>query len=132
MSLNTLKPMELILKMLKEHEIDGETLEQLIKDLGMEYQMLRQLAMRLDTDILKQLIKEKEELETNKVQIYNIEHYTTDKVCLCYKNEEYIVIITTYISSTAYEVLYVSNEQEVEDDGLCDELIDYVEKVLAI
>ena len=36
-----MKPTELFLWLLKNHEINGEELEQLIRDLGMEDQMLR-------------------------------------------------------------------------------------------
>jgi hypothetical protein len=74
----------------------GEELETLINMLGMEEQMLRQLALKADVDTLKQLIEEKEELEANKTQVYNIDEYYVVQIDLLYKGIEYSVEIRSY------------------------------------
>jgi len=76
--------------------VDGEELETLINMLGMEEQMLRQLALKADVDTLKQLIEEKEELEANKTQVYNIDEYYVVQIDLLYKGIEYSVEIKSY------------------------------------
>jgi hypothetical protein len=76
--------------------VDGEELETLINMLGMEEQMLRQLALKADVDTLKQLIEEKEQLEANKTQVYNIDEYYVIQIDLLYKGIEYSVEIKSY------------------------------------
>jgi hypothetical protein len=76
--------------------VDGEELETLINMLGMEEQMLRQLALKADVDTLKQLIEEKEQLEANKTQVYNIDEYYVVQIDLLYKGIEYSVEIKSY------------------------------------
>jgi hypothetical protein len=76
--------------------VDGEELETLINMLGMEEQMLRQLALKADVDTLKQLIEEKEQLEANKTQVYNIDEYYVVQIDLLYKGIEYSVEIRSY------------------------------------
>ena len=44
-------------------DIDGETLQYIIRSVGMEYQMLRQLVMMASTYLLEDLIEEKMNLE---------------------------------------------------------------------
>ena len=93
-----MKPTELFLRLLKNHEINGEELEQLIRDLGMEDQMLRQLALKADMDELKELIEEKEELETNKTDVYCVDSFTTLQVDLMFKGTEYRVLVNYHCS----------------------------------
>ena len=47
---------------LNNSDIDGETMEYIIKSVGMEDQMLRQLVMKSDPKMLLELIEEKVEL----------------------------------------------------------------------
>lgn len=53
----TLNP---IIAQLKEMEIDGETMEWIIRELGMEEQMLRQLMLNMPTEQVEYLIEERE------------------------------------------------------------------------
>lgn len=48
-----------IIEMLSEMDVDGETMQYIIEQVGMEDQMLRQLVMRSDPKRLLDLTKEK-------------------------------------------------------------------------
>lgn len=48
-----------IIQMLSEMDVDGETMQYIIEQVGMEDQMLRQLVMRSDPKRLLDLTKEK-------------------------------------------------------------------------
>ena len=54
-----------IIQMLKEMDMDGETMQYILKQTGMEEQMLRQLVMCSDSEHLRDLIEEKVELIRN-------------------------------------------------------------------
>ena len=51
-----------IIQFLKEMDVDGETMQYILEQVGMEKQMLRQLVMQADAVHLLSLIKEKGEL----------------------------------------------------------------------
>ena len=51
-----------IIQFLKEMDVDGETMQYILEQVGMEEQMLRQLVMNADNVYLRDLIKEKVEL----------------------------------------------------------------------
>ena len=51
-----------IIQFLKEMDVDGETMQYILEQVGMEEQMLRQLVMSADNVYLRDLIKEKVEL----------------------------------------------------------------------
>lgn len=51
-----------IIDMLNHIQVDGETMEHIIRQVGMEDQMLRQLLLKADTETLVQLIMERREL----------------------------------------------------------------------
>ena len=51
-----------IIQILNEIDVDGETMEYIIRQVNMEEQMLRQLVMQADNVHLLDLIKEKAEL----------------------------------------------------------------------
>ena len=51
-----------IIQFLKEMDVDGETMQHILEQVGMEEQMLRQLVMSADNVHLRDLIKEKVEL----------------------------------------------------------------------
>lgn len=51
-----------VIKMLNEIEVDGETMQYIIRQVCMEEQMLRQLFLQADTEVLVQLIMERREL----------------------------------------------------------------------
>ena len=51
-----------VIQFLKEMDVDGETMQYILEQVGMEKQMLRQLVMQADNVYLRDLIKEKVEL----------------------------------------------------------------------
>ena len=51
-----------VIQFLKEMDVDGETMQYILEQVGMEEQMLRQLVMNADNVHLRDLIKEKVEL----------------------------------------------------------------------
>jgi hypothetical protein len=53
---------EEIINHLNNSNVDGETMEHIIKSVGMEDQMLRQLVMKSDSKMLLELIEEKAKL----------------------------------------------------------------------
>jgi hypothetical protein len=120
-----------VTEILKSIDIDGETMEQLIREIGMEDNLLRQLALKADVDTLKQLIEEKERLEEDKIQIYNIETYGVVKVSLLYRGIEYGVEVKTYDdcdgTDEVYNVSFLNDGGDLHPmDPMFDELIDYV------
>jgi len=124
-------PIDLIVKTLKDYEVSGEELETLIRRIGMEDQMLRQLALKADMDELKELIEEKERLEGEKIQTYNIETYSAVKVSLLYRGIEYGVEVKTYDygdgTDEVYNVSFLDDGGDLHPmDPMFDELIDYV------
>jgi hypothetical protein len=52
--------------LLKTLEVDGETMQYILQEVGMEDQMLRQLVLSVDDDTLVQLLQEKQSLNINK------------------------------------------------------------------
>jgi len=60
-----------IIDQLKEVDVDGETMEYIIKQVGMEQQMLRQLVLGSDATELLELIKEKANLLENEKEPKN-------------------------------------------------------------
>lgn len=48
---------------MNEMEVDGETLEAIIRKVGMEEQMLRQLVLKANEDEVRRLLEEKKSLE---------------------------------------------------------------------
>jgi hypothetical protein len=132
-------PIALIVRTLKDYEVDGETMEELIREVGMEGQMLRQLIMGADIDTVKQLIEEKEQLmeekerlEGEKIQTYNIETYSTVKVALLYRGVEYEAECRTYDdcdgTTETYTVRSLDDGQELHNmDSLYDEIVEYVD-----
>ena len=51
-----------IIQELKKVEVDGETMEYILKQVGMEYQMLRQLMLTLPIEEIENLVVERKEL----------------------------------------------------------------------
>ena len=49
---------ETVIDMLNHIQVDGETMEHIIRQVGMEEQMLRQLLLKADAEMLNQLIME--------------------------------------------------------------------------
>ena len=47
---------------LKDNEVDGETMQHILKETGMEWQMLRQLIMTLPLEQVEYLVEERKDL----------------------------------------------------------------------
>ena len=123
-------PIELIVSTLKDYNVNGEELETLINDLGMEEQMLRQLALKADVDTLKQLIEEKEQLEVNQTEVFCVNSFTTLQADLIYKGIEYRVKTNHYDDGDRdYIVTYLHTSEEISySDDIFDEIITYIEE----
>lgn len=52
-----------IILQLKQVDVDGESMEYIIKEVGMEDQMLRQLLLKADMELVQELVEEKALLE---------------------------------------------------------------------
>jgi hypothetical protein len=57
-----LKAIDTVVKTIRENEFDGETMEHILREIGMEQQMLRQLVLKATIDEISELICEKMEL----------------------------------------------------------------------
>jgi hypothetical protein len=55
-----------VIKWFQTNEVDGETTEAIIKEIGMQEQMLRQLIMSAPISLVQELIEEKALLEEKK------------------------------------------------------------------
>lgn len=53
---------EEIIQELKSMEVDGETLQHILKEVGMEWQMLRQLMLTMPIEQVNYLIEERKDL----------------------------------------------------------------------
>ena len=56
---------ETIIDLLNHIEVDGETMQYILENVGMEDQMLRQLMMSQPIDEVRYIFEEREELEDN-------------------------------------------------------------------
>jgi hypothetical protein len=117
------------IEILKAMDVNGETMEQLIREVGMEDQMLRQLALKADVDTLKQLIEEKEELETNKTDVYCVDSFTTLQVDLMFKGTEYRVLVNYHCYDCKdYTITYLDTNEEISyENDVYDEIVEYIE-----
>lgn len=52
-----------VIKWLQTNEIDGETMENIIREVGMEDQMLRQLILTMPIEQIEHLINERKEFD---------------------------------------------------------------------
>ena len=51
-----------IIQQLKSMDVDGETMQHILKETGMEWQMLRQLMLTMPIEQVEYLMEEREEL----------------------------------------------------------------------
>lgn len=59
-----------IILQLKQIEVDGESMEYIIKEVGMEDQMLRQLLLKANMELVQELVEEKALLESTPLVIF--------------------------------------------------------------
>jgi hypothetical protein len=57
--MNKDKIIDVIITLLDEIEVDGEQMEFILNEVGMEYQMLRQLIMSASLEDIEELVNEK-------------------------------------------------------------------------
>jgi len=53
---------KLIIDVLKDIEVDGETMQHILKEVGMDWQMLRQLMLTMPIEQVEYLIEERKDL----------------------------------------------------------------------
>ena len=53
---------EAVIDILNEIEVDGETMQHILKETGMEWQMLRQLMLTMPLEQVEYLIEERKDL----------------------------------------------------------------------
>ena len=53
---------KIVIAQLKSMEVDGETMQYILKQVGMEWQMLRQLMLTMPMEQVEYLIEEKKDL----------------------------------------------------------------------
>ena len=126
-----LSPIKLVVMALTDYNINGEELETLIRDLGMEDQMLRQLVMKADIDVVNELIREKEELEgINETKVHNVVSFTTVNVALLYRGIEYDIEIKYYSNLDVDYIVSdsVTGDKLHSEDPIVDEIITYIEE----
>jgi len=62
MTANEIKTQSII-QQLKAMEVDGETMQYILQQVGMEWQMLRQLMLTMPLEQVKYLIEERKDLD---------------------------------------------------------------------
>ena len=55
-----------VIKWFQTNEVDGETMENILREIGMEWQMLRQLMLKAPMEQVEYLVAEKKDLEGQK------------------------------------------------------------------
>ena len=55
--------MQDVIKWLQTNEVDGETMQNIIREVGMEWQMLRQLMLTMPIEQVEYLMDERKELD---------------------------------------------------------------------
>ena len=62
---NEQQAINLIINTIRENEFDGETMEHILRETGMEWQMLRQLILEAPMEQVEYLVEEKKDLKLN-------------------------------------------------------------------
>jgi hypothetical protein len=62
--MNKDKIIDVIITLLDEIEVDGEQMEFILNEVGMEYQMLRQLIMSASLEDIEELVNEKKIIQS--------------------------------------------------------------------
>ena len=58
-----------IILQLKQVDVDGESMEYIIREVGMEDQMLRQLLLKADMELVQELVEEKALLSMTRIRM---------------------------------------------------------------
>lgn len=62
---NEQQAINLIINTIRENEVDGETMQFILQEVGMEWQMLRQLMLQAPIEQVEYLVEEKKDLKLN-------------------------------------------------------------------
>ena len=62
---NEQQAINLIINTIRENEVDGETMQFILQEVGMEWQMLRQLILKAPMEQVEYLVEEKKDLKLN-------------------------------------------------------------------
>lgn len=80
-----------VIKWFQTNEVDGETIENIIREIGMEEQMLRQLIMGIDLSKTIDVVKEKIDIEYQNIKQHLIKEEGLDEEDMNEEeNEDYI------------------------------------------
>ena len=60
-----LEAIDTVVKTIRENEFDGETMTHILRETGMEWQMLRQLILEAPMEQVEYLVEEKKDLKLN-------------------------------------------------------------------
>lgn len=109
-------------------QLDGETMEQIIRDFGMEEQMLRQLVMTMPTEMTQQILAEKKSLRTD--DIVTLERGSDDELKMRMEADRDILLIE--VAGDNYNRLMTDYSDELSGMlGVSDYIANVVDSVLA-
>ena len=137
-----------VIFLLKESNVDGETMEYIIEQVGMRDQMIRQLVhaplelmgSKISADAIRGQIEDKEPEYDSAGFVYNDNFVFTEKELIDYTREiqsRALAAVTAAVKSSRVDMesyveldLYGRNiEVEVDCDSICDEIIDNIKDV---
>jgi hypothetical protein len=109
-------------------QLDGETMEQIIRDFGMEQQMLRQLIMSMPTEMTQQILEEKKSLRTD--DIVTLERGSEDELKMRMSADRDTLLIEA--SGDTYNYLMEDYADELSGMlGISDYIVNVVDEVLS-
>jgi hypothetical protein len=109
-------------------QLDGEKMEQIIRDFGMEQQMLRQLVMTMPTEMTQQILEEKKSLRTD--DIVTLERGSDDELKMRMEADRDIILIE--VAGDNYNRLMDDYSDELSGMlGVSDYIANVVDSVLA-
>ena len=109
-------------------QLDGEKMEQIIRDFGMEEQMLRQLVMTMPTEMTQQILAEKKYRRTD--DIVTLETGSEDELKMLMNEDRDIILVE--VSGDNYRRLLNDYSDELGGMlGITEYIANVVDSVLA-
>jgi len=119
--------MNTLTKLISSH-LDGETMQQIIKEFAMEEQMLRQLVMSMPIELTQQILEEKKSLRTD--DIVTLERGSEDELKMRMSADRDILLIE--VSGDTYNYLMEDYADELSGMlGVSDYIANVVDEVLS-
>jgi hypothetical protein len=119
--------MDTLTKLISSH-LDGETMQQIIKEFAMEEQMLRQLVMSMPTELTQQILEEKKSLRTD--DIVTLERGSEDELKMRMSADRDTLLIE--VSGDTYNYLMEDYADELSGMlGISDYIVNVVDEVLS-